>query len=43
MEKSIRNADAVVHQLKPTSTKATNNRLEVTRKERRKKEEMMKR
>ncbi len=43
MEKGIRNADAVVHKLGPPSTSATNQRLEVTRDERRKKEEMVER
>ena len=37
MEKGIRNVDIVARKFGPTSTKATNDRLEVAREERRKK------
>ncbi len=43
MEKCIRNADAVVRKLGSASTRATNQRLEVAREERRKREEMVER
>ena len=41
--KSIWNADAVVHKLRPTSIKTNNLRLEVVKKEVRKKQEVMER
>ncbi len=41
MEKGIRNADAVARKLGPALTRATNQRLEITRKERRKREEIV--
>ncbi len=43
MEKGIRNADAVVRKLGPALTRAINQRLEVAREERRKREEMVER
>ena len=43
IEKSIKNADAVARKLGPASTRATNDRLEAARKERRKREEIMER
>ena len=43
MKKSIKNADAVAYKLRPVSTRATNNRLEATREEKWKIEEMIKR
>ncbi len=41
MEKCIRNLDTVVRKLGPASTRATNQRLEVAREERRKREEIV--
>ncbi len=41
MEKGIRNADVVARKLRPASTRATNQRLEVAREERQKREEML--
>lgn len=41
--KDISNVDTVVHKLRLVLTRATNNRLEVTRKKRRKREEIMER
>ena len=43
MEKDIKNADAVARKLGPASIRATNDRLEAAREERRKREEMMER
>ena len=43
MEKDIKNADAVASKLGPTSIRATNDKLEAVREERRKKEEMIER
>ncbi len=43
IEKGIRNADAVVRKLGPASTRPTNQRLEVAREERQKREEIVKR
>ena len=43
MEKGIKNADAVARKLEPASTRATNDRLEAVREERRKREEMIER
>ena len=43
IEKGIRNADTIARKLGPASTRATNNRLEVARKARRKKEEIKER
>ena len=43
MEKDITNEYAIAHMLRPASTRATNNRLEVAREERRKKTEMKQR
>ncbi len=43
MEKDIKNADTVVRKLGPASTRATNQRLEVAREERQKREEMVER
>ncbi len=43
IEKGIRTADAVAHKLGPASTRVTNQRLEVAREDRRKKEEMVER
>ena len=43
MEKGIKNADAVTCKLRLASTRATNDRLEVVREERQKREEMMER
>ena len=41
MKKGIRNTNAVAHKLGVGSTRATNDRLEIVREERRKKEEMI--
>ena len=41
MEKSIKNADAVARKLEPASTKVINERLEVARKQRQKKKEIV--
>ena len=41
MEQGIRNADAIARKLRPASIKATNQRLEVARKERTKRVEIM--
>ncbi len=41
MEKGIRNADAVIHKLGPALTRAINQRLEVAREKRRKREEIV--
>ena len=43
MEKGIKNADAIARMLRPASTRAINNRLEVAREEKQKKEEMKER
>ncbi len=43
MEKSITNTDAIAHKLGPALTRATNQRLEIAREERRKREEMVER
>ena len=43
IEKGIKNADAISCKLGPASTRATNNRLEVARKKRRKKEKIKER
>lgn len=43
MEKSIKNANEVIYKLGLASTKVTNNRLEIARKERQKREKMIKR
>ena len=43
MEKSLKNADTIAQKLEPALTRATNNRLEVIRKERQKKEEIKER
>ncbi len=43
MEKDIRNSDAVTRKLGPTLTRVTNQRLEVAREERRKRQEIVKR
>ena len=43
MEKDIRNADAITRKLRPTSTRVTNQRLEVTKEEGQKREEMVER
>ena len=43
MEKGIKITDAITCMLRPTSTRATNNRLEVVKEQRRKKEEMRER
>ena len=43
MEKSVRNTDKVAHKLKPAQIRATNQRLEVAREKRRKREEIVKR
>lgn len=43
MKKSIKNADIVAYKLEPASTKVTNYNLEVTKKERRKREEIVER
>ena len=43
MKKVIRNAEAVARKLEPTLTRATNDRLEATRENKRKREEMMER
>ncbi len=43
MEKGIRNADAVTRKLGSVSIRATNQRLEVAREERRKREEIIER
>ncbi len=43
MEKGIRNAGAVAHKLRPALTRTTNQKLEVAKEERRKKEEMVER
>ena len=43
MEKGIKNADAVARKLGPASIRATNNRLEVVREKRRKREEIIER
>lgn len=37
IKKDIENADAIIHKLKPTSIKATNNKLEFVRKKSEKK------
>ena len=42
MEKSIRNVNAIAYKLGPALTRATNEKLEVARKERQKREEMVK-
>ena len=41
MKRGIRNADTVAYKLKPALIRATNEKLEVTRKERQKREEMV--
>lgn len=43
MKKSMRNANTFVRKLSPVSIRATNYRLEVAKKERRKREEMVER
>ena len=43
IEKSIKNANAIVRKLGPASTRVTNNRLEVAKEERRKKEKIKER
>ena len=43
MEKDIKNADAITRKFGPASTRATTDRLEAAKKERRKREEMMER
>ncbi len=43
MEKGIRNVDAVARKLGPALTRATNQRLEVAREERQKREKMVER
>ncbi len=43
MEKGIRNVDAVARKLRQALTRATNQRLEVVREERQKREEMVER
>ncbi len=43
MKKGIRNIDAVIRKLRLISTRATNQRLEITRQERRKREEIVER
>ena len=43
MKKDIRNIDTIARTLRPASTKVTNDRLEVARKEKREKKEIKKR
>ena len=43
IEKRIRNADIVAYKLEPTSTRATNDNLEVAKEKRQKKEEIIER
>ncbi len=43
MKKGIKNTDVIIYKLGPATTRATNQRLEVAREERRKKEEVVER